>query len=140
MEITLTEVDKDEIKKLEPQLISALLDKWQHVKKTGAALEKQAKALLEEGGEIPNWGLKEGNKVKAINEIETATKLILEDETLDVSPSDLLAICTFPIGKLLDLIIAKTGSSKQNAEKQLEETLGEVLTFNQNKPSLKRSA
>lgn len=134
----LSEYNLEEITEQEPKIIAELLDKWQHIKKTGEALEARAKALLTEGKEIPNWTLKSGSKRTSIGNVKTAVDLVLENKDLQVSPTDLLDICTISPSKLSDVISTKTGESKKKSKELMELTLGDVLVVNETQPSLKR--
>jgi hypothetical protein len=134
----LIEYSMEEIADQEPQIISELLDKWQHIKKTGEALEKRAKQILEDGGEIENWGLKSGAVRKSISDISEAVKLLLANDVSGLTPNDLLEICSIPHTKIAEKIIVKTGCTKKEAQFIVEQTLGDLLTETHNKPSLKR--
>lgn len=138
----LSETTPSQIKNAEGEIVAALLEDWQHTKKTGEALEKRAKELIKQGVIVANdeveWELKPGAKMKGLSDMQTAVSLILKDKMLKISSQELLDICTLPMGKLTDLIATKLAISKPNAELQLAATLGDVLTLKPKAPSLKR--
>ncbi len=136
----LKDMSPDDIKDAEPEILSQLLDDWQHLKKTGAVLEDRAKHVIGEGTEIPGWYLKDGAKMKGMTDIREAVALMLKDKELKISSEELLDICSLPMGKLVALIAYKLNLSKSGADIQLQATLGDVLTYTQKSPSLKRSA
>jgi len=135
---SLRELSPDAIAEAEPELISQLLDDYQHIKKTGKALEARAKVLINQGVEIPNWGLKAGANTRDITDVQEAIRLILNAKELDVKPSDLLEICKIPVPKIAELIALKTGCSKDNADMTLAGILGDVLQSKQKAGSLDR--
>jgi hypothetical protein len=134
----LSEYTAEEIQALEPELISMLLDKWNHVSATGKALEAVAKALISNGTKIPNWSLKDGSVRRKTEDAQSVAEAMMASEELNIKPSDLMGICSFSAKDLTDLIREKAGVSEKRAKELLREVLGSLLTETLDKPSLKR--
>ena len=97
-----------------------------------------AKQMLKDGIDIPGWELKPGSKVRQIEDNAAAVKLILGSD-IGITPTGLLDATTLPPGALTEAIAVKLDLSKKKAEEKLAEVLGDVLTYKQNDPSLKRA-
>ncbi len=138
MNVTLKDLSSDQIKELEPEIMSALLGNAEHITKTIKALRDYAKQFIKDGGDIPGWYLKDGSKVRNIKDNAAAVKLLLNSD-IGITPTGLLDSTTLPPGVLTEAIAVKLDLSKKKAEEKLAEVLGDVLTYKQNDPSLKRA-
>jgi len=134
---TLKDLTNDQIKELEPELVSSLLFKAEHLAKTIKALKAQAHQLMTDGTEIPGWFLKPGNKVRKISDVAAAVKLLLESD-LGLTPSDLLDLTDISAGVMTTAVAEKLDISGDKAKKKLAEVLGAVLTLTENAPSVSK--
>jgi hypothetical protein len=135
----LSEYSIEEIQELEPQIVAMLLDKWDHVKATGKALELAAKRLIDDGNTIPNWKLKKGSVRRKVSaDSKAVAEAMMGSEEIPIKPSDLMDICSFSAKDLAELVGEKSGATKRRSNELLTELLGSLLTESQDAPSLQR--
>jgi hypothetical protein len=141
-ELDLTQISPSVLAEAEADKIKAVLPKLAGLKKIIAVVEARAKELLSADPDVfgGDWILKEGAMDRRIVDVEAFVERLLDVRNADgdiiIQPSDLLAIATFPVGKVEALYQSKAGVAKKMAGELLQSLLGDALAVGRKAPTL----
>lgn len=124
---------------LPDDVLAALVDRWQVVKRLGGELEAELKHRIEMAPtfwESRGWSLSEGRKVRNITDVSLVAERL---NAAGVSYQQITAACSIPLKAIDTLTREATGLKGNGLAERVEEILDGAIEVKTTAPSLKRA-